>query len=64
MLKRRTSEEWLAEVNAIIRRYRSGYTERLGAGPLTREEAIARLRRLGLTQGEAERWLTRDRKEP
>jgi len=58
MKKHPTSEEWVAEVDTIIRRYRSGYVERVGEGSLSREEAIARLRRLGLGYGEAERWLS------
>ena len=58
MMKHRTSEEWLAEVDAVIRRYRSGHSERVGYTRLTQEEAVAELRRLGLTYGEAVRWLT------
>jgi hypothetical protein len=35
-----------------------GSAENRGDGALTRDEAVARLRRLGLTAGEAWRWLT------
>jgi hypothetical protein len=61
MKRRITSEEWLAEVEAIIRSYRMGSAENRGDGALTRDEAVARLRRLGLTAGEAWRWLTATR---
>lgn len=61
MRKQRTSEDWLAEVDAIIRRYRSGSKERAGEASMTEEEAIAQLRRLGVAYGEAVRWLTAGR---
>jgi len=53
-----TSEEWLAAVEAIIRRYRSHSVELGRRTPLTQEEAIAELRGLGLTAGDASRWLS------
>jgi hypothetical protein len=58
MKRRITSEEWLAEVEAIIRGYRAGSVDDRRGEALTRDEAVARLRHLGLTAGEAWRWLT------
>ena len=52
----RTAEEWLAAVEDIIRRYR-GHTPDPATPRLSREEALERMRDLGLAEGDAERWL-------
>jgi len=62
MIKRRTAEEWLAEVEAIIRGYRAGRAEAGTSLALRHDEAIARLRHLGITAGDAERWLAGSRR--
>ena len=46
---KRSYEEWIAELNEIIGRYRNA--------KITLEEALARMRKLGLTRGEAMRLL-------
>jgi hypothetical protein len=57
MIERRSAEEWLAEFEEILRRYRAA-GGRTGEGEvLTQQEAIARLRRLGFTVGEGLRLL-------
>lgn len=57
MIERRSAEEWLAEFDEVVRRYRAGLT-RTGAGEaLPQQEALARLRRLGFTVGEGLRLL-------
>jgi len=57
MMKIRSAEEYLAELEAILRRYRAGAAEANVAGRLTEEQAVAQLRRLGFTAGEALRLL-------
>jgi hypothetical protein len=57
MINRRSAEEWFAEFEEILRRYRPASG---GADPnrtLTQEEAVMRLRRLGFTVGECLRLL-------
>lgn len=55
MIKIRSAEEYLAELEEILRRYRIGAVE--ANARLTEEQALARLRRLGFTAGEALRLL-------
>jgi hypothetical protein len=64
MRRHMTSEEWLAAVDAIIRRYRTHSVEAGRSAPLTQEEAIAELRRLGITTGDALRWLSDAARRP
>ena len=53
----RSYESIRAELDNIVERYRA-YTGRdVGKGGLTREEAATRIRQLGFTEGDAERWL-------
>ena len=56
-IKPRTAEEWLAAVEAVVAGYRAGRGEPTEQKSLTRGEAVTRLRRLGVSLGEAERWL-------
>jgi hypothetical protein len=51
-----SAEEWIAELDGIIHRYRGD--EPRGAAPLTRKQAIDRLVELG--QGAAVRYLERN----
>lgn len=55
MIKIRSAEEYLAELEEILRRYRIGAVE--ANARLTEEQALVRLRRLGFTAGEALRLL-------
>ena len=57
MTKPRSAEEWLCEVDAVVAAYRAGRGEPASRRSLTRDEAVAGLRRLGVGLGEAERWL-------
>jgi hypothetical protein len=53
----RSYESIRAQLDDIVERYRA-YTGRgVGKDGLTREEAATRIRRLGFTEGDAERWL-------
>lgn len=53
MIYRRSAEECLSEINEVVRRYRLGIAEPDASEKLTQEEAIAGLRKLGFTVGEA-----------
>jgi hypothetical protein len=57
----RSAEEWVAELDSIINQYRNG--EPKGA-PLTRKQAIGRLVELGFSEGDAVRYLDRNRAKP
>jgi hypothetical protein len=57
MIEKRSAEEWRAEFEEILRRHRNSGSERGGGDRLTRPQAVARLRRLGFTVGEALRLL-------
>ncbi len=60
MIERLGSEAWLERVDAVIRLYRSGggsYNGRDYFGPMPLEDALEALRRLGLGEGVALRWL-------
>jgi hypothetical protein len=61
MIARRSAEQWLAEVEEVVRRYRLACADprscgKQGAAELL-TQALAQLRRLGLTQGEGLRLL-------
>ena len=56
MISRRSAEEWVAAVNEIVRLYR-GSAGTSDIDTISREEAVARLRELGVSEGEAARWL-------
>jgi len=56
-----SAEEWVAELDGIINQYRDG--EPRGA-PLTRRQAIARLMELGVSEGDAVRYLDRKSTKP
>ena len=51
----RSAEQWLEEVNQIVRSYRSADPK--GSPHAAREAAIKQLRDLGLTEGDALRYL-------
>lgn len=57
MDRKLSAEEWQAELRAIIKKYR----EAASAGPVSakaaRDEAIAACRSLGLSEGDAQRYL-------
>jgi len=57
MIERRSAEEWRAELDETVRRYHLGLAMPEAGGKLTREEAVARIRKLGFTVGEALRLL-------
>ena len=58
-----SAEEWMAEVDRIIHGYR-GEADRRGAPPMTRKQAIERLVELGFSEGDAFRYLDRNRAKP
>lgn len=50
-----SAEEWVAAVNEVVRLYRG--TGNGGAEAISREEAMKRMRELGVSEGDATRWL-------
>ena len=56
--RQRSAEEWMAELDGIINRYRDGEPR---AAPMTRRKAIERLVELGFSEGDAVRYLERNR---
>jgi hypothetical protein len=50
-------EHHLATLEGIIERYRAGLADDIKRRRLTRAEAVQRIKALGFTQGDAERWL-------
>jgi hypothetical protein len=56
--RRLSAEEWVAEVDSIIQRYREGRI------PITRKQAIEGLAQLGFSEGDALRYLDRKRANP
>ena len=56
MIEKRSAEEALAEFEDILHRHRRGFAAR-GDQKLTQEAALAGLRKLGFTVGEALRLL-------
>lgn len=61
--KHPSAEEWLAEVDSIVHLYREE-TRRKGPLPLTRGQAIERMVALGLSKGDAIRYLDRNLDKP
>ena len=53
----RSYESLRAELDDIVERYRAHLANDRSKGTLTREEAVKRIRQLGFTEGDAERWL-------
>ncbi len=60
--RRLSAEEWMAEVDRIIHEYRGETGRRLP--PLTRKQAIERLVELGFSEGDAIRYLDKNRAKP
>ncbi len=56
-MKAQTAEDWVAAVTEIVRLYR-GTSPNPHARMLSIGAALARMRELGLEEGDAERWLT------
>jgi hypothetical protein len=54
--RRLSAEEWVAEVDRIINQYHEGSGHRAGI-PMMRKQAIDRLVQLGLSEGDAARYL-------
>jgi hypothetical protein len=50
-------ESLRAELDEIVERYRAHLPHDGSKVPLTREEAVRRIRKLGFTEGDAMRWL-------
>jgi hypothetical protein len=59
--RQRSAEEWVAELDSIINQYRNGEPR---SSPLTRRKAIERLVELGLTEGDAVRYLDQKANRP
>ena len=59
--RQRSAEEWVAELDSIINQYRNGEPR---SAPLTRRKAIERLVELGLTEGDAVRYLDQKANRP
>jgi hypothetical protein len=57
MIEIRSAEESLAELEETVRRYHLGIATPNAREKLTQEEALARIRKLGFTLGEALRLL-------
>ena len=57
MIEKRSAEEWLTELEETVRRYQLGLSLPSARDMLTQEEALARIRKLGFTVGEALRLL-------
>jgi hypothetical protein len=60
---RPSAEEWVAQVDAILHQYR-GDNGRSGLPALTRKQAIECLVELGFSEGDAIRYLERNRPKP
>jgi hypothetical protein len=59
--RQRSAEEWATELDSIVNQYRNGDPRR---APLTRGRAIERLVELGFSEGDAVRYLDRNRARP
>ncbi len=57
MIKRASAEEWIAQLEEVIRRYRRPAGDGGARNGLSQEQAVELLRKLGLTRGEALRLL-------
>ena len=53
----RSYERLRAEIDAVVRQYRAHCGSDLGRLGLTRAEAVKRIRQLGFTENDANRWL-------
>ena len=53
----RSYESIRAELEDILEAYRAHTAHDGGKGGLMREEAVKRIRQLGFTEGDAQRWL-------
>ena len=53
----RSYESIRAELEDILKAYRAHAARDGDKGGLTREQAVKRIRQLGFTEGDAERWL-------
>ena len=62
VVQHRSSEEWLVAVNDIIRRFRQNSTGSRPEERISFDDALALIRKLGFTTGEAIRLL-RDKKQ-
>jgi hypothetical protein len=56
-IMQRSYENLRAELDDIVERYRAHTARDGGKDGLTRQEAVKRIRQLGFTEGDAERWL-------
>lgn len=56
-----TAEDWVVEVNEVVRLYRRTSPDPR-APEISFEDALSRLRDLGLEDGDATRWLSRRRR--
>ena len=63
MIRRYSSEEYRAKLDEIVRCYRLGVAAPGARAKLTQDEAVARLRKLGFTVGEALRLLNPERRK-
>jgi hypothetical protein len=59
--RQRSAEEWVAELDSIVGQYRNGEP---GSAPLTRRKAIDRLAELGVSEGDAVRYLDQKPNRP
>ena len=59
--RQRSAEEWVAELDSIINQYRNGAPR---SAPLTRQKAIAHLVELGVSEGDAVRYLDQKPNRP
>ena len=59
--RQRSAEEWVAELDSIINQYRNGEPRR---APLTRGQAIERLGEMGVSEGDAVRYLDQKPNRP
>ena len=60
--RHRSAEEWIAALDSIIDQSRDDAPR--GAPALTRQQAIDRLVELGFSEGDAVRYLDRNRAKP
>ena len=57
MDRKLSAEEWQAELRAIIKKYREAASTGPVSAKAAKDEALAACRALGLSEGEAERYL-------
>ena len=56
MVRHPSAEEWIEAIDEIVRAYRGTAGTPIGA-MIGRDEAITRMRALGVAEGDALRWL-------